>query len=702
MKLKDVAQRLPQELFMQIAERLLEAVGSERYTSVLSGMALVCRAWDQLCRPRRLQLVRILWMADFKRSCDIFAQSSARTSLVKTLQVGPIDTPLSGTDKAPSLELLLSSALVYSMRNIQTISWNALDLGSASPMAGVTLQCPVPPRIHAALPALLRPLAQLTTLRISNKTFKSLGLLLRALHAPRALHTLILENVRVPPLVGQLRWPISGWSTLRRIELRRSFVPIEAVGMIVQLVFSPQELLAHLNTTLQSANDQPTMPEQIITVVAKIFRVLVASYFTNQNGVSLDITTMPACEQGMPGVCTDFTLLDVHQSEQKVLLKCSLYISSAHVPVRSNRTLIRVTSTFYRGFAPTPLVEDHSFRTLLMDLDSTIFGFAETYTRELRIATDLQCILRFHGLYHVRVDELRTAIPQLMPQIGSRGRIQVGSAAPSTSGSTVAKSAAKSPVLPSSLVQRIIDHLDAHHSLHTASLVCRSWVPLASPHLLRRVTLYCTKRLDWSMRYDKREQTWHWHQGFFKLADQSARLRRHVREIAIAISSSPIPTSVIGCIISTFSHLEYLYLPGNIHPTSGPPMAATPVKFCGTLHLSRCSTLTLLASILPGLSSVRCLHLTQTYQGSRHVMPQLVPFSMASIQELILQDICDIHLLFGLPPTAFKKLTLIGVQDWAKLGLSIDQPGMQGLRVRVGLPLILAHSPRALGTYDSS
>lgn len=302
-KLHEDAASVPQEVFMHFARRILEAEGSTRYTPVMSGMSLVCRAWDDLCRPRRLEVVRLPWMTNFMRACLILGRSERHWHhhSVKTLEVGPHGTPVSSGGRAPSLELVLSSKLARHVRQLEDLAWNALDFGSSSSSLLTAALQPVPPRVHAMLPALLRPLAGLTTLRILNQTFSSFGLFLQVLRALRSATELHLENVRWPSSVGRERGSETTKSALRRIELRRCSIPLDTVYTLIRRVLRGQALRTK---ALHTTNHLPAMSESVAFAITDTVTLLFSPHFTEHAIVSLDITAH-ACEQDPGGRFAD-------------------------------------------------------------------------------------------------------------------------------------------------------------------------------------------------------------------------------------------------------------------------------------------------------------------------------------------------------------------------------------------------------------
>lgn len=365
--------------------------------------------------------------------------------------------------------------------------------------------------------------------------------------------------------------------------------------------------------------------------------------------------------------------------DQHELLHFSLELSSTATLARY--AIVKPVLTFNRGFVPSPLAGDAEFLALLSKLDDAIAKLATAYRQDVQKGIDLECVLKIRGLYHARVDELRMAVPRLMPRIG---RFLTIPAPPPPLETNEAS-------LPFRLMQKAIDHLDTTLQLHSASLVCRSWLSYVSPRLLHRISINRTTReppswqnvwdhwddrdgldeldspsLDeWDQYRRTAPRSW---QRFLGLAYQSKRLRLHVREVVIADSSQSVPPTVTSRIIAMFPHLEELSLPANYQSTASPGMSAASVVFNGVLHLYRCSTDTLTSHILPGLSFVRHLRITQTSHKPGSQALRLPASASVSVQELTLQAIAIRSTVKALEahikPMALRKLTLLDVHQW--------------------------------------
>lgn len=403
------------------------------YCAALSKLAMVCHGWSKVCRSSLFTVVHIRQKVDFLRLSNIILHSPpmlAPDSFVKTLWV----STRSDVSKQPtreetvSLELVLISPLVKRFRSLKKLVWDS------------TSGYHVPPRVQVALPALLRTLTSLNTLRIGQVSLGSFGELLNIIRAITSLVCLELDRTNWPDL-GQIRWPHTAFSSLTQLNIRRCILHPLYLNFLLRLLLTgrldPSPL--EYTTSKRLALDALTA-----SCVVQVTEELMRSYFSNhlseqRNDIAFQAVltahdqTHSECSDiksvisrlTLEAASLDITLreywhLSSTTQENTVL---SLTITFTH-PSEASSTMVSLHDlnvTFGDYFKPIPAPEGQSFQGMIGRLDDLISSLPKD-------PGACKAVIRSGEHYRPWLPHLKQSLPRLMPHLYEQGIVQVDDA----------------------------------------------------------------------------------------------------------------------------------------------------------------------------------------------------------------------------------------------------------------------------------
>ncbi|EKM53916.1 uncharacterized protein PHACADRAFT_184941 [Phanerochaete carnosa HHB-10118-sp] len=229
---------------------------------------------------------------------------------------------------------------------------------------------------------------------------------------------------------------------------------------------------------------------------------------------------------------------------------------------------------------------------------------------------------------------------------------------------------------PQEIFETVIDNIDTNVGLHSATLVCRSWLPRASLHLLRSTSVNYIGRPEWWSNSPDGIETWRACEQFLAAVKTSERLQRYVQEVVVVNAWTCTP-KVIALIIGEVPHLESLFLRGNCDTTTPAALAApeVPVSFSGTLRLDLCSP-PVLVYILRAFTRLKYLRLNPVFDV--HWAPQikLSPWR-TRVEQLTLEGI-DFYTVVVIETyidhNTLQNVTLLGPDEWDPDGVEMAIP----------------------------
>lgn len=379
----------PVEIVKSIATHLSAMVleGHEDFSAfplrpVLDPLSRVCLHWSTIFRPLIFEQLSVYSPARIQ-------------ALVKLLHAYP-----------PGLPPLLH--LVQSLTAGDETSLEAvLVSGAARPLAGLqNLECPpqlhAPPRVSLALSALLRPLACVTELMMSDRHFGSVAELLGVLRAlPRLAGLSLVDPAfrRRGPTHAARRAPLP---RLRKYECTATPWAPKDNGMVLVL-----NSVLLLGSTLRADVDALTaLVEVLLSKDADIGDAEArheALYLSGSRG-----TTTAWSLVGPPSA----PALEFIANRAPVL---SITIEHRPPPpTRPTQRAVRFVFTLYNGFRPAPCVDTPAFVALLHRLDAR------------RTAGYAFC-LRMEGPH---AEAIQAGLPALMPLAHAAGLVVLEEARP--------------------------------------------------------------------------------------------------------------------------------------------------------------------------------------------------------------------------------------------------------------------------------
>ena len=202
---------------------------------------MVCRTWAKICRPAVFYMVEMDNAKKFRRLLDILRSSERNAGLVRVLRIdrwkaqGPADG-----QQMPSLPLSLAT-YDGQLRQLVDLAWAGKEHALATSQdtkdtlsLGSTRHAP--PRIEAALSALLRPMQGLTKLDIFGMQLKSFTQLLRALRAVPLIKHIRLTSVVVLHAPERVHWPSSTvLASLSELSVANCTMPFHALSPLLAL-----------------------------------------------------------------------------------------------------------------------------------------------------------------------------------------------------------------------------------------------------------------------------------------------------------------------------------------------------------------------------------------------------------------------------------------------------------------------------------
>ena len=177
---------------------------------------MVCRTWAKICRPAVFYMVEMDNAKKFRGLLDILRSSERNTGLVRVLRIGRWKAQgAADGQQMPSLPLSLAT-YDGQLRHLVDLAWAGKEHALAASQdtkdtlgLGPTSIRHAPPRIEAALSALLRPMQSMTKLDIFGMEFKSFVPLLRVFRAVPLIKHIRLTSVVVLHATARVHWPSS-------------------------------------------------------------------------------------------------------------------------------------------------------------------------------------------------------------------------------------------------------------------------------------------------------------------------------------------------------------------------------------------------------------------------------------------------------------------------------------------------------------
>ncbi|EKM53949.1 uncharacterized protein PHACADRAFT_257457 [Phanerochaete carnosa HHB-10118-sp] len=219
------ATSLPMEIVTMIAT--FAAPAAKNDTKILGKYAMVCSTWEKVCRPSMYERIHIWSVVQLHRLHTIFRSPSVQ-HLPREVCVGG---EVTRSVTAPSLALVLSS-LGHCLQRSRYIDWSKTRAGTN---VAVHIR-EAPPRIEAAISALLRPLRNLGSLHLDRIEFQTLTQLFRIIRGLPRVRDVQLEHVEVQKAPGRSYWPPSLILTeLQVLRIIDCSIPAPAIPALVSL-----------------------------------------------------------------------------------------------------------------------------------------------------------------------------------------------------------------------------------------------------------------------------------------------------------------------------------------------------------------------------------------------------------------------------------------------------------------------------------
>ncbi|GJE86505.1 hypothetical protein PsYK624_025850 [Phanerochaete sordida] len=167
--------------------------------------------------------------------------------------------PLPSQTRAPTFALSLASL----HKNLA----QAREVGIDPRLDGPTVQ-QAPPRIEAAVSALLRPLQNLQRLDVRGVSFKTVTQFLRIVRAAPQLTSIYLEQVSILQASAHLHWPATAvLSNLNRFSMFYCSIPVRSLPIFLSLAFRGRPDVASLRN-VQRSGDTPLHRDDINALVS--------------------------------------------------------------------------------------------------------------------------------------------------------------------------------------------------------------------------------------------------------------------------------------------------------------------------------------------------------------------------------------------------------------------------------------------------